>query len=70
MVCIGNIAKMKWYEVIFGKNENWQGFESKNTDLEEDEDNLPKLRPGIGKALDREHQRAMQSLKSKSIELT
>jgi hypothetical protein len=70
MVCIAKLARMRWHEVVFGKEEDWDGFDSKNTDLEEDEDNLPKLRAGIGQALDREHSKTMQGIKVKHIELT
>jgi hypothetical protein len=58
---------------LWGQNERWEGFESCDTDFEEEE-NLPRLRPGIGRALEREHTRSInlqqqqqQSTKVKSV---
>jgi hypothetical protein len=43
---------------LWGHNERWEGFESCDTDFEEEE-NIPRLRPGIGRALEREHTRSI-----------
>ena len=59
-LCIYKLFKKGILHFLWGEDDHWEGFESGNTDLEEDEENLPKLRAGIGGALEREHNRAMK----------
>lgn len=54
---------------LWGQNEQWEGFESCDTDFEE-EDNLPRLRAGIGRALEREHIRSMNVQQQSTVKST
>ena len=49
---------------LWGRDEHWEGFESVDTDFE-DEENIPTLRAGIGRALEREHHRSMKDILSR-----
>ncbi len=59
--CILQLCNKGITYFLWGRDERWEGFESCDTDFEEEE-NLPRLRAGIGRALEREHSRSMKGI--------
>lgn len=67
--CILSLFSKGLTYFLWGQNEQWEGFESCDTDFEEEE-NLPRLRAGIGRALEREHIRSMNLQQQSTVKST